>query len=218
MQVECGVVFRVQSNGDGLESLVERLNARILDRMEARLFGYGPVVGDDVRIILAVGSEFDMIQQQRPSIIFGRVPFGCLACPSDSLANVRIGDMDATGGAGIASDAPPVAHGDAVGAVGVADFVDLLTHIVVLEYAVGEFNDFAVVHVCVGRVVGVERIGDDGPSPVREEKFSVFVRDGRTGQNHVVVHAGFRGELSAFRRSCRLACPIPSINHDGSFP
>lgn len=53
MQLECGVVFRFQPDGGGLESPVERLDARIFDRMKAGLFGHGLVVGDDMRIILA---------------------------------------------------------------------------------------------------------------------------------------------------------------------
>ena len=95
------MVFRFQPDGGGLESLVERLDARIFDRMKAGLFDYGLVVGDDMRIILAVGLEFDMIQCQRLSIIFGRVPFGCLARLSDGTANVRIGDMGAHGETGV---------------------------------------------------------------------------------------------------------------------
>lgn len=128
-----------------------------------------------MRIILAVGLEFDIIQCQRLSIIFGRVPFGCLARLSDGTANVRIGDMGAHGETGVTSDDPPVAHGNAVDAVGVTDSVNLLAHIIVLEYVVGEFDDFAMVDVRVGRVVGVERIGGGGLPLVGEEKFAVFV-------------------------------------------
>ena len=101
MQVECGIVFRFQPDGGGLESRVESVDARNLDRKKAGLLDYGGVVGDDMRIILAVGLEFDMIQCQRLSIIFGRVPFGRLARLSDGTMNVCIGDMGAHGETGV---------------------------------------------------------------------------------------------------------------------